>query len=117
LANPSVPLRLADEKSRNYWVWNFGKTMLVKKLFFYKRFAHNLPIFLIGLNSGICQTLRNIGMNFLLLWEYIRFLKSCFYPVFGRWPIYFYFYFPATLAGKNCNNLTRVHDLLLIKNK
>jgi hypothetical protein len=67
LANPSVPLRLADEKSRIYWVWNVGKAEFViwkeyedsNKLFF-THFLQIKTIFLIGkiwLNIAICQTL------------------------------------------------------------
>jgi hypothetical protein len=61
-------IRIADEKLRIYRVGKVGKTVFVickeywhsNKLFFYKRFTHNLPIFLIRkvwLNIGICQTL------------------------------------------------------------
>jgi hypothetical protein len=71
LANPSVPLlRLADKKSRIYWVWNIGKKVLViskeyldrNKLFFYNRFAHNLPIFIISKNLAEHWDLSNTGI-------------------------------------------------------
>jgi hypothetical protein len=65
LANPSVPLRLADEKSRiqyfkfetleKQW-WSYLRKIKVAKTIFHKRFAHNLTIFIIGkiwVNIGI----------------------------------------------------------------
>jgi hypothetical protein len=73
LANPSVSL-MRNRGSVEFET--LEKTVLViskeyldsNKLFFYKRFVHNLPIFLIGkiwLNIGICQTL---GFSILKMW-------------------------------------------------
>jgi hypothetical protein len=64
--------------------------MTALNYFFYKRFAHNLPMFLIGkilLNIGICQTLRfsilkmsprSIFLYFLFLnkYRYLHVSKS-----------------------------------------
>jgi hypothetical protein len=63
LANPIVPLRLADEKTKIYWVWTVGKTVLVisedsNKLFFTNVLHIIYPYFslkIFGLTLGLAK--------------------------------------------------------------
>jgi hypothetical protein len=96
LANPSVPLYVLLMRNRGCiefetlenQCWSHLRNIKTAMNYFYKYFAHILPIFLIGkiwLNIGICQTLgfSILKMSPLEYSKQMQALSTCIVMVFS----------------------------------